>query len=76
MRVFFGDCVSPLIGTIKQCNLKISARGDLSKQTLDYFFVENLKNWPVIFVTQKSQEAFVMFLGDQLFRTQNPQEAF
>ena len=37
----FGDCVSPLITTIQDCLLKISSRGDVPKQTMDYFLVDN-----------------------------------
>ena len=37
----FGDCVSPLIMTIKQTLLKIKIRGDISQETLDYFLVPN-----------------------------------
>ena len=36
-----GDCVSPLISTVKNCLLGINKRGDISKETLDYFLVEN-----------------------------------
>ena len=37
----FGDCVSPLIKTIKESLFRINARGDISKHTLDYFLVDN-----------------------------------
>ena len=37
----FGDCVSPLIATIQDCLLKISSRGDVPKQTMEYFLVDN-----------------------------------
>ena len=43
----FGDCVSPLINDIKHCfnssihQARINNRGDISKETLDYFLVEN-----------------------------------
>ena len=37
----FGDCVSPLIMTIKQTLLRIKIRGDISQETLDYFLVPN-----------------------------------
>ena len=36
-----GDCVSPLISTVKKCLLGINKRGDISKETLDYFLVDN-----------------------------------
>ena len=37
----FGDCISPLMATIQDCLLKISSRGDVPKQTMDYFLVDN-----------------------------------
>ena len=36
----FGDAVSPLIKIVKNCLSRINRRGDISKQTLDYFLVE------------------------------------
>ena len=36
-----GEFISPLVNTIKQCIAKIKIRGDVSQQTVDYFFVEN-----------------------------------
>ena len=38
-----GDVVSPLIKTIKDCLAKIKIRGDICKETLDYFLVKNPK---------------------------------
>ena len=37
------DSVSPLIREIKNCLAKINKRGDISKETLDYFLVDNPK---------------------------------
>ena len=36
-----GDCVSPLISTVKKYLLEINKKGDISEETLDYFLVEN-----------------------------------
>ena len=38
-----GDFVSPLVKIIKNCIDKIDKRGDISRETLDYFLVDNPK---------------------------------
>ena len=38
-----GDAVSPLIKTVKTCLAKIDNRGDISREILDYFLVNNPK---------------------------------
>ena len=38
-----GDFISPLIKTIKNCLAKINRRGDICKETLDYFLVKDPK---------------------------------
>ena len=38
-----GDVFSPLVKVIKECLAKIKRRGDISKETLDYFLVKNPK---------------------------------
>ena len=38
-----GDAVSPLIKVVKDCLAKIKIRGDICKDTLDYFLVKNPK---------------------------------
>ena len=38
-----GDFISPLVKTIKNCIAKINRRGDIPKETLDYFLVKNPK---------------------------------
>ena len=40
IRGILGDAISPLIRIIKNCLSKINRRGDIPKQTLDYFLVE------------------------------------
>ena len=38
-----GEVVSPLVSVIKKCLANIQRRGDISKETLDYFLVKNPK---------------------------------
>jgi len=59
----FGDCISPLIKTIKSTLSKINTRGDICKETLDYFLVENPKIGR-FYIYPRFTKGFSMFLGD------------
>jgi len=60
----FGECISPLIKTVKGTLSKIHSRGDICKETLIIFLWKTLE-WADFTCYLKFTKGSLMFLGDQ-----------